>query len=337
VPESWFVYLLECKDGSYYVGVARDVAKRVELHNAGRGARYTRGRGPVRVLAKSPPLGKEAAHKVEYWLKQHAREEKLAALRSLKRSKTRVALLALLAACSAPSPSPSPVPTQAPAAVAARHPADAARHPADAAIVEPHAPAPDAARGAPDDLVDLATLAPDIKLDLRYATADNFTGRVMYPAARCLLRRAVAERLVRVQARLAAAGKGLALWDCYRPFAVQEAFWKAVPDARYVAKPIRKDGAPASGSKHNRGAAVDATLVDAGGGALELPTDFDAFGPSAHRGDPSWSPAARAHADELEAAMVAEGFEPLPTEWWHFDAPGWREFPLGDQPLDDVR
>jgi putative endonuclease len=83
VGEPWFLYLLECRDGTLYTGVARDVAQRVALHNAGRGARYTRGRGPVRVLAASPPLGKSTAHKLEHWLQQRPRDDKLAALRAL--------------------------------------------------------------------------------------------------------------------------------------------------------------------------------------------------------------------------------------------------------------
>ncbi len=182
-------------------------------------------------------------------------------------------------------------------------------------------------------LVDVATLDPTIRLELRYATADNFTGVAVYPTARCLLRRDAAERLARVQRRLRADGLGLLVWDCYRPFAVQERFWTLVPDERYVARPVRRDGRPVSGSKHNRGAAVDVTLVDATGRPLEMPTAFDDFSARAHRGAPA-SPAATANAARLEAAMAAEGFAPLPTEWWHFDAPGWQADELLDVPLE---
>ena len=111
------------------------------------------------------------------------------------------------------------------------------------------------------DLVDLAAVDPTIRIDIRYATTGNFTGVAVYPVARCLLRRDAAERLARVQRRLRADGLGLLVWDCYRPFAVQERFWALVPDERYVARPERRDGRPVAGSKHNRGAAVD---VDAG-------------------------------------------------------------------------
>jgi D-alanyl-D-alanine dipeptidase len=183
------------------------------------------------------------------------------------------------------------------------------------------------------DLVDVAVLDPTIRLDLRYATAENFTGVAVYPAARCLLRHDAAARLARVQRRVRADGLGLLVWDCYRPFAVQERFWTLVPDERYVAPPVRRDGLPVAGSKHNRGAAVDVTLVDGAGRPLEMPTGFDDFSARAHRGAPA-SSAARANAARLEAAMTAEGFEPFPTEWWHFDAPGWEGYELLDVPLD---
>jgi D-alanyl-D-alanine dipeptidase len=206
----------------------------------------------------------------------------------------------LLLGCAAPAPQPAP----------------------------PSSGAVDATVADPASLIDLHAVAPAIRLDIRYARADNFTGVAVYDSARCRLRRAVAERLARVQAALARDGYGLLVWDCYRPFTVQERFWQLVPDARYVAQPVRRDGVPVEGSKHNRGAAVDLTLVDANGTALEMPTDFDDFSPRAHRDAASASPQARANAQRLEAAMVAAGFTPLPTEWWHFDGPDWQAYPL---------
>ena len=167
---------------------------------------------------------------------------------------------------------------------------------------------------------------------MRYATARNFVGEPVYPVARCLLRRAVAERLVEASAAVRARGFRLKLWDCYRPFSVQEAFWARVPDPRYVARPVREDGVPRRGSKHNRGAAVDLTLIAADGSALELPTDHDDFSPRAHR-DGAWSPAARRHAEVLDRAMTGAGFTGIETEWWHYDGPGWKRYPLSDEPL----
>jgi beta-N-acetylhexosaminidase/D-alanyl-D-alanine dipeptidase len=184
-----------------------------------------------------------------------------------------------------------------------------------------------------DALVEPTSLDPTIQLDLRYATPNNFTGVAVYPAARCWLRRDVAERLVRVQARLRAQGLGLALWDCYRPFSVQQRFWGLVPDARYVAEPVLENGKPASGSKHNRGAAVDLTLVDGNGRELPMPTAFDDFSERAHRNAQDASPEALHNRALLEDAMRKEGFEPLPTEWWHFDGPGWQRYELLDVPL----
>src|SRR5205814_1334819 len=117
------------------------------------------------------------------------------------------------------------------------------------------------------------------------------------------------------------------------PFGVQQRLWALVPDARYVAEPVVRDGRPVAGSKHNRGAAVDLTLVDAAGRPLEMPSGFDDFSERAHPGWAGASPAARRNVARLEEAMAAEGFEPLPTEWWHFDGPGWERYELLDRPL----
>jgi len=200
-----------------------------------------------------------------------------------------------------------------------------------AACTRPVAAPP--AAGVEPPLVDVATAVPGIRLDLRYATPDNFTGTTVYPAARCLLRAPVAAALARVQARLAPDGLGLMVWDCYRPFAVQQQFWALVPDERYVARPVVRNGAPVEGSRHNRGAAVDLTLVDAAGRPLPMPTAFDDFSVRAHRDATTWTPEERRNAELLERAMTAEGFAPLPTEWWHYDGPGWERYALLDVPL----
>ena len=193
-----------------------------------------------------------------------------------------------------------------------------------------------AAAGTPAaaGLVDVTTIAPDIKLDIRYATPNNFAHTAVYPAARCFLRADVAKRLATVQAEVKVQGLGLKVYDCYRPFAIQKKFWALVPDEDWVAKPVEKDGKPVSGSKHNRGAAVDLTLVDAAGNELPMPSGFDDFTEKARRDYAGGDPAARANAKRLEAAMAKAGFDPLPTEWWHFDGPGWQGYELLDVPIN---
>jgi D-alanyl-D-alanine dipeptidase len=176
-------------------------------------------------------------------------------------------------------------------------------------------------------LIDLAEFDPRIAIDLRYATADNFMGRPLYPPeARCLLRPATARRLKRVQDRLARTGLGLKVYDAYRPLSVQKQMWEIMPDPRYVADPAR-------GSRHNRGSAVDVTLVDSTGRELEMPTGFDDFTEAAHRNYQGATPAALRHRKILTNAMEAEGFVGLSTEWWHYDDPDWKSYPPVDMRL----
>ncbi len=158
-------------------------------------------------------------------------------------------------------------------------------------------------------LVDIASLDASIILDIRYASPNNFTGQAVYPAAKCLLRKAVAEKLVRVQQMLQQKNKRLIVFDCYRPFSIQQVLWGLVPDARYVAKPILKEGIPIAGSRHNRGAAVDVSLADAQGIPLEMPTDFDDFSEKAHRNFAGHSQQAKKHLQILEQAMQEAGFK----------------------------
>jgi beta-N-acetylhexosaminidase/D-alanyl-D-alanine dipeptidase len=179
-------------------------------------------------------------------------------------------------------------------------------------------------------LVEPSSIDKSIVLDIRYATDNNFTGKAVYPAARCYLRKDVATRLLRVQETLRAKGLGLKVFDCYRPYSVQEAFWKIMPDERYVLEPRRENGVIVKSSRHNRGAAVDVTLVDSRGREVPMPTGYDDFSAKAHRDYAGARVDEKANSLILERAMAAQGFEPLPTEWWHFDGPGWQDY----QPLD---
>lgn len=179
-------------------------------------------------------------------------------------------------------------------------------------------------------LINIKDIDPTIVVEMRYAGTDNFTGRKLYGSAECLLCEPVARRLARVQKRLVQQGLGLKVWDCYRPLSVQKILWSLKPDDRYVANPRK-------GSRHNRGTAVDATLVARNGRELPMPTGFDEFSRRAHRDFSAASPEAIKNRELLRSAMEAEGFLGLATEWWHFDDPDWRQFALRDEPLGDPR
>ncbi len=214
-------------------------------------------------------------------------------------------------------------------------PASSGAHEINAALGSVAAPAagpasPAASTSAPHDFVDVARLEPTLHVDLRYATENNFTGQVVYPtSARCYLRMRVALRLQRVQHELRQQGLGLKLFDCYRPLSVQRRFFALVPDERYVANPSK-------GSRHNRGAAVDLTLVDTAGVEAVMPTAFDDFSERAHRDYMALPAEAIANRARLEAAMVRQGFVPLPTEWWHFDDRDAKGDPLADVRFEDL-
>ena len=188
------------------------------------------------------------------------------------------------------------------------------------------------ARANPETaLVDLAGAVPGVVIDIRYATADNFMKRPLYPVARAFLRTPAAEALRRVQEDLNAQGLGLKVFDAYRPYAITEAMWEPIKDEDYVAN-------PAKGSRHNRGAAVDLTLIDLRTGKeLPMPTPYDDFTPRA-RHDFNDLPADVIGARErLRLVMTRHGFEPLPSEWWHYDFKGWERFDLMNVPLEAIR
>lgn len=178
-----------------------------------------------------------------------------------------------------------------------------------------------------DPLVLATAVVPHLKVSLRYATSNDFMHRAVYPkGARCWLRRSVARRLAKAARILWAEGYRLLAWDCYRPRSVQWAMWKIFPHPGYVAN-------PATGSNHNRGTAVDITLLTRDGKPIEMPTDFDAFTTAAHLGDHSSSKAAQAHRAILHRAMRTAGFRGIHHEWWHFNAPHARSFAILDAPL----
>ena len=180
-------------------------------------------------------------------------------------------------------------------------------------------------RGA--ELVDIRTIDSTIVLDIRYATENNFTHHKLYPVARCMLRRVAAESLGAVQKELRVRGLGLKIYDGYRPLSIQKKLWAAVPDDRYVADPSK-------GSRHNRGAAVDLTVVDSLGRELPMPTPFDDFTEKAHCDYTDLPDTVLRNRSLLEDVMVRHGFLLMRTEWWHFDFQHWGTFKIMDQPLE---
>ncbi len=178
-------------------------------------------------------------------------------------------------------------------------------------------------------LVELLKISPKISLDLRYATANNFFGKQFYSAQLCLLQKTTAERLHRVETALRKRGLGLKVFDGYRPLSVTKQFWEILPDPRYCAD-------PKTGSKHNRGASVDLTLIDSMGCELSMPSDFDEMNERAHLDYQDGPEEALENRQILQEAMIAEGFLSTPTEWWHFDDPDWKNYPILDIPLDEV-
>ena len=170
-----------------------------------------------------------------------------------------------------------------------------------------------------DPLVDLATVDPTILVGLRYATPQNITGRALYPAgARCIVRRHVAEGLKVAQAWLRPQGYGLKIWDAWRPPAAQQALFDVVKNRSFVASPEKGH------ALHTWGAVVDATLVDAKGREMKMPTDFDDFTAAAAMNYRGKDPVIAHNLDLLHWAMARGGFIGMRTEWWHFIGKHWR-------------
>ncbi|HSM60609.1 MAG TPA: M15 family metallopeptidase, partial [Longimicrobiales bacterium] len=183
------------------------------------------------------------------------------------------------------------------------------------------------------DLVELVTLDPTIRLDIRYASTNNFMGEVFYPEPRAFLQRPAAEALVRAHRWLGERGYGLLVHDGYRPWYVTKMFWDATPEGMKV---FVAD--PASGSRHNRGAAVDLTLYDrATGEPVEMPGGYDEFSPRSFPDYPGGTSRQRWHRELLREAMEREGFTVYEAEWWHFDYVEWRRYRIGNRTFEELR
>lgn len=181
-------------------------------------------------------------------------------------------------------------------------------------------------------LIELITLDPTIKLDIRYATTNNFTGKKVYPQARAFLQKPAAEGVVAVHKKLKEKGLGLVIFDGYRPWAITKLFWETVaPEQRtFVAD-------PAKGSKHNRGCAIDLSIFDLKTGRLlPMPSDFDEFTERASPNYAGGTEEERANRELLRRLMEAEGFSVNPNEWWHFDYKDWEKYAIYDISFDEA-
>lgn len=179
-------------------------------------------------------------------------------------------------------------------------------------------------------LVEIEKYVPGITLDIRYATTNNFMHRQMYARAKAFARLPVAMALKAVEADLKKRGLGLKIYDAYRPYAVTVKFYEMARDTNFVADPRK-------GSKHNRGCAIDLTLIDLKTGKeLEMPTGFDSFSKKAAANYAPLPEKEYADRELLKSVMQAHGFTVYRTEWWHYDFNGWMNYPLLDIPFSEI-
>ena len=166
--------------------------------------------------------------------------------------------------------------------------------------------------GQQSDFVRLKDLSSDFVYELKYATPDNFLKQAVYDCGECYLRKSTAEALVKANKAFIQLGYRIKLFDCYRPLSVQKKMWKILPGTHYVAN-------PAKGSKHNRGAAVDLTLVDAQGKELNMGTPFDFFGKEAHHTYTQHSKEVLENRKLLKETLDKFNFKSIYSEWWHYE------------------
>ncbi|HEX6892603.1 MAG TPA: M15 family metallopeptidase [Chryseolinea sp.] len=180
------------------------------------------------------------------------------------------------------------------------------------------------------ELINLETFVPGLVLDIRYATTNNFTGEKIYNLFRAYARRPVAIALKKIQADLKAQGLGIKIFDAYRPYKATVKFYEVYRDTTYVASPYR-------GSRHNRGCALDLTVIDLKTGQeLKMPTGFDSFKKEAWPSTPVNDPEVRKNRALLISAMEKHGFKVNTSEWWHFDFIGWQKFEVLDIDFEEL-
>lgn len=183
------------------------------------------------------------------------------------------------------------------------------------------------AAGNDKKLVELKKYIPGLVLDIRYATDNNFTGQKVYEQAKAFARLPVAKALKNIQAELRSKGLGLKIYDAYRPYAITVKFYEIAKDTTFVADPRK-------GSRHNRGCAIDLTLLYLKTGKeLDMPTGYDDFTAKAAANYTGLSPQKLHTRSLLRAIMEKHGFAIYPSEWWHYDFKGWEKFELLDVPF----
>ena len=182
------------------------------------------------------------------------------------------------------------------------------------------------------DLVAVRSFDPAIRLDVRYAGTNNFLGQQIYERPGAFLQRPAAEAMARINRSLAPQGFGLLVHDAYRPWYVTKMFWDATPPASriFVAD-------PAKGSRHNRGAAVDLTMIDLATGTPMITTGrYDEMSSRSYTNYVGGSDEQRWLREVLRRAMEADGFTVYPQEWWHFDRDGWQQYPIGNRSFEEL-
>ncbi|HBK87077.1 MAG: M15 family metallopeptidase [Cyclobacteriaceae bacterium] len=180
------------------------------------------------------------------------------------------------------------------------------------------------------ELIDLEKMFPDFVFDIRYATTNNFLKEKIYTSARAFVRRPVAEALKRAQADFNKLGLGIKIYDAYRPYAATVLFYERYHDTTYVASPYR-------GSKHNRGCALDMSLINLKTRKeIPMPTEWDSFRKEAWPSTPIQDPVARKNRATIISIMKKNGFKVNASEWWHFDFNGWEKFPVMDVPFEEI-
>ena len=183
------------------------------------------------------------------------------------------------------------------------------------------------------ELVELVKLDPTIKLDIRYATTNNFLSTPMYSQARAFMQRPAAEAVVRANQELGKQGYGLLIHDAYRPWYVTKMFWDATPEDKHIFVADPKEG-----SKHNRGCAVDLTLYDLKTGkAVQMPSGYDEMSERAYADYKGGTAEQRERREILRRAMEKEGFTVYPQEWWHFDYKDWKEYPVMNVRFEEIK